>query len=74
MSDITILEPAIAELEAELAGIEYGVLTEGFTLADAIREGSTVTGQKVGGWADTDGNACALSAAFVAVKAHGLIS
>jgi hypothetical protein len=56
----------------ELAAIELGVLTS-YTLADAMREGSTVTGQKVGGWIEGD-NACALGAAFVAATARGWIA
>lgn len=45
-----------------------------YSLADAIREGSTVSGQCVGGWTDNDGNLCALSAALVAVKARRMLA
>ena len=49
------------------------VLDKPYTLADAIREGSMVTDQKIGGWADkAKGETCALSAALLAVKARGL--
>lgn len=44
-----------------------------YSLADAIREGSTVTDQCVGGWTDDDGNMCALSAALLAAKARRML-
>ena len=44
-----------------------------YSLADAIREGSTVTDQCVGGWTDYDGNMCALSAALLAAKARRML-
>ena len=44
-----------------------------YTLADAMREGSSVTDQAVGFWANAaEGKTCALSAAYLAVKARGL--
>lgn len=52
--------------------IELGVLTEGYTLADAIREGARVSEQAYG-WGDVD-SACALTAAFVAAKSRGYVS
>jgi len=58
-------------LKEELQEIEQ--YTEGYTLADAIREGSTATKQEVGDWYGTDNSACALSAAYLAAKARGLI-
>ena len=67
----TTQHPAIDKLRAELAGIEMNVLTN-YTLADAIREGSTVTDQKIGGWVEGD-NACALGAGFLAAKARGFL-
>lgn len=57
--------PAIAELR----GIEIAVLT-GYTLADAIREGASVTSQKVGGWVDPR-SSCAIGAAYLAARARG---
>lgn len=45
-------------------------VTVNYTLADAIREGSTVSGQAYN-WSDEQGNLCALSAAVVAAKARG---
>lgn len=41
-----------------------------YTLADAIRSGSTVSGQAYN-WTDAEGNMCALSAAVVGAKAMG---
>lgn len=61
------------ELKQTLAEVELEVLTEGFTLADAIREGSTTTGQAVGGFVKREANeVCALSAALMSAKARGL--
>ena len=61
------------ELEERLvneAGIdELNELTRPFRLSDAIREGSTVSGQAYG-WQDGD-NACALSAAAISLTARG---
>lgn len=50
-------------------GIGMEVMTN-YTLADAIREGSTVSGQAYN-WTDAEGNMCAMSAAVVAAKARG---
>ncbi len=44
-----------------------------FTLADAIREGSSLTEQCVGGWTDSSGSVCALSAAMISLSARHLI-
>jgi hypothetical protein len=63
--------PAVDRLKEDLAQIEEKVVL-GYTLADAIREGSTVTGQKIGGWY-TETEACALSAAHIAAQARGLL-
>lgn len=54
-----------------LGEIDMRVRT-GYTLADAMREGSTVTEQKIGGWGDGE-TACALTAATVAAKARGYV-
>jgi hypothetical protein len=61
----TTEHPAVAELRA----LELSVLTS-YTLADAIREGSSVTRQRVGGWVGTD-NACAIGAGYLAARARG---
>jgi hypothetical protein len=73
MSDTRTLDPAIEALRESLRDVELSVLTEGFTLADAVREGSTVTGQATGAWTRPNGDACALSAAFTSAKARGLV-
>jgi hypothetical protein len=64
--------PAIERLRETLAGIEMDVLTS-YTLADAIREGSSVTRKNTGGWIEGD-NACALGAGYLAAKARGYVS
>ena len=60
--------PALTEMEKELAKIEERVVT-GYTLADAMREGSTVTTQAHNWGGQTE--ACALSAAAIAATARG---
>ena len=57
-------------LRGMLAEIELDVTTS-YTLADAIREGSTVTTQPVG-WG-SGFEACALSAGVIAARARGYI-
>lgn len=79
MSNITIerdtidltFAPAIEHLMNDLAEIEEKVVT-GYTLADAMREGSSVTTQEHG-WGNGD-TACALSAANIAARARGYTS
>jgi hypothetical protein len=66
-----VVHPAIDALRQQIDAIGLGVLT-GYTLADAMREGSTVTDQKVGGWVDS-GSSCAIGAAFLAAKARGFV-
>jgi hypothetical protein len=63
--------PGVERLREDLAAIELDVLTS-YTLADAIREGSSVTGQRRGGWI-TDEDSCALGAAYIAAKARGYV-
>lgn len=58
-------------LRKELGEIELGVMTEGYTLAQAIREGSTVSTQAFE-WGDGE-KACALTAAVIAARARGLV-
>lgn len=58
------------DTKAMLAEIDMRVRT-GYTLADAMREGSTVSEQTVG-WGDGE-TACALTAATIAAKARGYI-
>lgn len=61
----------IDRLRNEIDEIGLRVLT-GYTLADAIREGSKVTDQAYN-WGD-GATACALSAGYLAAKARGLIA
>lgn len=68
----TTEHPAVAKLRKELAGIELSVLTS-YTLADAIREGASVTRQQRAGWIEGN-NACALGAGFLAAKARGYLT
>ena len=56
------------KLEAEMAGTEMQVVT-GYSLADAIREGSSVTTQEYG-WG-CGSTACAMTAAVISAKARG---
>ncbi len=67
----TVIEnhPAIDKLKQDLGEIELTVTT-GYTLADAIREGSSVTDQAHGAFRQGD-NVCALSAGLIAAKARG---
>lgn len=66
----TQVDEKIDELRNELATIEEDVIT-GYTLSDAIREGSKST-KKAAGWGNGD-TACTLSAAYMATKARGYI-
>jgi hypothetical protein len=60
------------ETKAVLGEIDMRVMTEGYTLAQAIREGGMVSKQAVNSWGDGE-SACALTAATLAAKARGLI-
>ena len=64
-----IAEDMDLDTKAMLAEIDMHVMT-GYTLADAMREGSTVSKQNVGDWGDGE-TACALTAATIAAKARG---
>jgi hypothetical protein len=61
----------IEHLKSDLANIELDVTTS-YTLADAIREGATVTDQAKGEWG-TGPDACALSAGLIAATARGYL-
>lgn len=65
------VHPAVEALRQTLGAIEMDVLTN-FTLGDAMREGATVTGQKVGGWID-ESKSCGLGSAFLAAQARGFV-
>lgn len=67
------VETLRSNLEAEAAKVVGEVeltMSTRYTLADAIREGATVSGQ-ARNWTDHKGNMCAMSAAIVAAKARG---
>lgn len=59
--------PAIEHLVDDLAKIEENVLTN-YTLADAMREGSTVTAQ-TNDWGSGK-QACALASSVVSIRAR----
>lgn len=68
MSTLELIEEKAGVLEMDLTSLEKSMT---YSLADAIREGSSVTGQAYN-WSDSEGNVCALSAALIAVKARHL--
>lgn len=70
MAVITVPEKTIERLASKVdeAGLESSM---SYSLADAIREGSSVTDQAFD-WQQGD-NLCALSAATLAVKARHLV-
>lgn len=70
--DTTVDTPTtpVETLRSMLGAIELDVVTS-YTLADAIREGGTVTTQAYN-WGSGD-TACALSAARIAATARGYI-
>lgn len=61
--------PAVERLMAE---IEEKVVLN-YTLADAIREGASVTDKKEQGWIEGE-SACALGAGYIAAQARGYIA
>lgn len=65
------IDEKAAELKKTIDEIGMSVYT-GYTLADAIREGSTVTDHAVGSWGDGY-SACALTAAVISAKARGYV-
>ena len=68
----SVIDRKAAELEAKIDTASLEASCD-YTLADAIREGSSVSKQCLGAWTGPDGSLCALSAALVAVKARHLI-
>jgi hypothetical protein len=62
--------PSETDILAQLRAMELDAMTS-YTLADAMREGSTVTTQ-AHGWG-SGANACALSAARLAARARGYL-
>lgn len=69
-----IYDKRVDELKEAIDEIGMDVMTKGYTLADAIREGSTVTEHNTAGWTNSDASAvCALSAGYIAARARGFI-
>lgn len=64
------IDAKAAEIADQLPDLEKAMT---YTLADAIREGSSFTEQCVGGFTGPAGEMCALSAALTAVKARHMI-
>jgi hypothetical protein len=74
MNDLIESIPGTKMLREELRNIELEVLTSGFTLADAMREGSRHTGQPDRAFINVKENtACALSAALISATVRGLV-
>lgn len=77
MTTTLIPEHKVRELQAQLEPEDMTSVEASWnwTLADAIREGSEVTKQMIGGWVAEDGEKmCALSAALLACEAHNFLS
>lgn len=70
---VNSMEEKIEEMKNNLQGIELKVLTEGYTLADALREGDSLITQSMKGWGDGKTVACALTTAYLTAKARGVI-
>ena len=68
---LALREKLGSEIEQELGEIELKVTTS-YSLADAIREGCSVTGKLEGNFV-ANGESCALGAAYIAGKARGYI-
>jgi hypothetical protein len=73
MSTTIVQDRPLAESTEVLSEHLQSILSEiedrPYTLADAIREGCSVTEQNVGNWTDGS-NACALQAALVSIDAR----
>lgn len=69
--ELRVAREADAKTVEAINEIGMEVFTKGATLADLIREGSTVT-DKAYGWGNGE-NACALSAAVIAARSRGLL-
>ena len=67
------LEKVVEETALVISSVDAAALERAaeYRLSDAIREGSQVTTQAVG-WGNTE-QACALSAAGIAMRARGII-
>lgn len=69
-----IPDEKVDELSKQLEELDFEH-ARSYSLADAIREASSITRQKIdGGWVSDDGDKmCALSAAALAAKARHMI-
>ncbi len=65
----SVVEQKVEQIRSNISTDELEAMSRPFTLADAIREGSTVSTQEYG-WGNGE-NACALSAAVMSAKARG---
>jgi hypothetical protein len=76
MSNPIITHPAVEKitegLQAQIDAIGLDVATS-FTLADAIREGASVTRKLSGGWIE-DGASCAIGAGVLSATARGYLT
>lgn len=63
----------VDDVAETLRDVEMDVLTESYTLADAIREGCLNTEQAFNVWRDGNGRVCTLTAAYLAAKARGIV-
>jgi hypothetical protein len=73
MKTSQIPETKVDELEKQLEELDFEHATK-YSLADAIREASSVTRQQIGGWVSDDGEKmCALSAGALAAKARHML-
>ena len=68
----TKTQEKIDELRRTIDEIGLEVAARPITLADLMREGSTVTEQAVGTWGNGE-NACALHATVISARARNLI-
>lgn len=68
-----VIQRKVDELDKVLGEIELNVVTEGYTLADAMREGTRVTRKATGSWGNGD-TACGWTAAYLGAKRRGLVN
>ena len=69
-SAIALPEDKVDELRDQLIDLEAAA---SYSLADAMREGASVTDQAFNAWTGQDGEMCAWSSALLALKARRLI-
>lgn len=66
------IDEKVEELKQALGEIEMDVLTKGYSLSDAIREGAMVSKQASGQFGNGE-IACTLTSAYLALRARGLV-